>query len=62
MEHIEKPEQDSIGTENVNSFDGLYELIRAKENIQGTQKDYTPEQLIKIHDREKSQRSLSHKK
>lgn len=40
-------EHDSIGIENVVSFDELYEKLRAFGNIEGSQKFYTPEMLIK---------------
>lgn len=41
----------STGIEDAESFDALYEAIRTIGEIQGTKKNYTPEQLVKVIER-----------
>lgn len=55
LEKIDFPnpleEERNMDIENAESFDALYDAIRALDNIQGTVKSFTPEQLIKVIER-----------
>ena len=40
-----------IGFENATNFDELYDMIRAKGEIEGTQKIYSADEVIKVIER-----------
>ena len=44
-------QEERQGVENTESFEGLYELIRYIGEVQGTQKTYVSEELIKVIER-----------